>query len=296
MTQKPVQIGIIVSSANIPSWISYSISELHNSSFAQISAIFMRSETKKYSPSISLNRFKHWAYHLYLKIESLFYKPKLNAFKTENIKKLLPEVNIIELREKNDDSLPILNQKHKSKIKIDLIIQFSENKFLETWQTIPCYGIWKVCKNGQLLNSNFYAGFWEVLKKNPVTEGSIIVNFPNDQSHTIYQTFSPTHPYSVLKNANRHYWKLSSMLVHKLRVFCETGSLEVDYPKKYSMDILENYLTDSMHPPSNIKLLLNLIPFWIKTLLYFINKALFLEQWVLLYNFEKTLPIRTNNL
>ena len=296
MNRQPLQIGIVVPSENIPSWISYSISELYNSPFAQISAIFMSSNNKKQGILNCPKQIKYWAYHLYLKIENLFFKPKLNAFKAENIKKLFPELNIIELKEENGVSLPVLKKKHKSEIKIDLAIQFSQNKFLVRWQTIPRYGIWKICNNSQLLKNGFYAGFWEVIKKYPVTEGSISVDFPNNQSHIIYQTFSPTHPYSILKNANRHYWKMSSILVHKLRVFYETFALEVDYSKKLSVKKLQYDFTDSRRPPDNIKLILNLIPFWIKTLLYFINKALFLEQWVLLYNFERALPIRTNNL
>lgn len=155
-------------------------------------------------------------------------------------------------------------------------------------------GIWSYRDGVNLDDYNGPAGVWEVLLNKVTTDATLQMYADNAHGgKVLYRSWSATHPFSIHRNSNSHYWKTLSFVPRRLRELKQVG--ELDFKKRYAeADVIPFSGKDPSGVPdyrTSVKLITALL---LKMISRTISKSYLMEQWILLYRFGQADPLPTS--
>lgn len=295
---KKIKIGILLNSFNLPLWEYELLQELIHSDYASIDLVVLNN-----NPSVKKNLFQKvkskWeilVYLLYLKLDEKIFSVVKDAFKMVNSEALLQDAKVLKVQTISTKFSDRFKSEDIEKIEeeeVDILLRFGFNILRGDILTSSKYGIWSYHHGDNRINRGGSAGFWEVIENNGngVT-GSVvqILTEDLDAGKILARSYSKTDEFSVRRNRNNYFWKSAAMLPRKIKELHTLGEKaffrkvdeENSYPSFYSNRL---YSKTNFSNFKMFRVVIKHIGKVLKTKLY---RKLFLEQWILLFNFQNT--------
>ena len=184
-----LRVGIILCDNFVPSWQFHILSTLVKSDYAKISLVIKTGPAEFEIPTAKLTRLLEKADRIIFKKEYDFNRKKDASCFT----KFIPEVDLDPDVEVSISKISYFNT--------DILINLSNRSLANLWN-VPKYGVWSFSINTPK------AGFWEVLRKRPVTFSALEILKDNSGKKTvIFGSWESTCNYSMHKNRNQVFWR-----------------------------------------------------------------------------------------
>lgn len=298
MKKLKLKVGILLNSFDLPLWEYELLQELIDSDYASIELIILNN-----NPSIKKSLFQKvkskWnmlAYLLYLKLDEKVFSVAKDAFKIKNSEGLLKEISLLKVQTistKFSDRFKSEDIEQVKEKELDIVLRFGFNILRGEILNSSKYGIWSYHHGDNKINRGGSAGFWEVIENNGngVT-GSVvqILTEDLDAGKVLARSYSKTDEFSIRRNRNNHFWKSSALLPRKIKELHTLGEKEF-FKKVNEENIYPSFYSNRLYSKtnfSNFKMSRIFMKQVFNILKTKISQKFFLEQWILLFNFQDT--------
>jgi len=210
--REKIKTAILLDDFCIPNWQYRLVSQLMNSGFADIiliiknnSAAYVQSEKKR---SLAASMF-----NLIEKVDRLVFKTNKDYYIKKDLSETFKSIPRVDLNSGNDASYKDLNHKERIIADIrdlspDIILNFGCRSNSDDLLHIPKYGVWAYSFDGCREIKLPDPGFWEVIRKVPVTGSKLIIlNGDKDKSDVIFNSNESTCRYSININRDTVSWR-----------------------------------------------------------------------------------------
>ncbi|HXL58312.1 MAG TPA: hypothetical protein VN958_18750 [Chitinophagaceae bacterium] len=288
MPSDRIKVGLLIDSFFVPAWIYETLKRIIETNYATISLVVkMQIEKPKKNPS---KNFHYLAYNLYRKIENKFIKLKYDAFFSINIIDLINDVPLLKVQSYKKESFEYLEENDIQLINsygLDVCIKLSSENLIGAIFSCAKFGVWAYEQGKHFVYTGTSAGVWEVIEEVCETEIALkMLSKDAEEGNILYQSFSSTNV-AINKNQNIACWKAVSFIPRKLKELYETkGEDFLENVKKKNQDIEFNNKRQNT-PPKNARFVTFLFKRYFKWTKKKIWNFFNLEQWLLLYNFNK---------
>jgi hypothetical protein len=297
MKKAKLNLGILLDSYEVPAWAYNAIERINHSTCAKFSLIILndRNENSE-SKWIGLwkNR-RNMVYLIHNKIDEKFNHQEPNAFAQKNLQEILPGVPAINVRpiQKGDSEYfgPMDVQKIRGQ-GLDILIKMGFGFLQGGILTASKFGIWGYYHGDYSKIRSDTPGFWEVLENWPETGSGLCILGEGNGGTILYRSWSFTHPFSPARNRNCYFWTSSLFLPRQIELLHRLGEKaflqEIEkFNRGFSDQDYRRYKI-----PSNLLAIKLLAKLFAKMAYRALQKAFFLDQWVLL--FERNHEISTS--
>lgn len=285
-----LRIGFLFDSFMIPVWMYYLIEYLKNSNFVTIDLIILnKSKLKK--ENLFSRVIKNKNYHLYtffMKFEKLFFHTEFDPLVLENSKKLLENINILEVFPEQTKYSDRFNENDTNKIKeynLDVLVRFGFRILRGDILSSSKYGVWSFHHGDENSNRGGPAGFWEVLQNQATTGTTLqILTEDLDGGKILSKSFSSTDPFSVIRNRSNYYWSSPSIMIRTLQKLYNEGE------KIFLSKVEENnreltFYDNSLYTtPKNKYFFKILLKHFLKLGKQKLISIFYFNQWILLFS------------
>jgi methionyl-tRNA formyltransferase len=276
-----LKVGLLLNEDKIPAWSWEMIRLIQESSYAEISLLILREDTKS-EPS-DLNKL---IYRAYRKLDRKLFPVKPDAFARKAIATLLPadiaKVYVRPRQSKFSDYFPDSKLEEIKAYQPDVLIRMGFRILRGDILTLPKFGIWSFHHGDNLVNKGGPPAFWEVMLGWHCT-GSVlqILTEKLDDGKVLYRSWSQTDPLSVNRNAQKVYWKSLSFVPRLLEQVAHHGQAAIDTAiAKHQSQI--SPAKGLFKPPHNLQMIGLLTRLLAKSLSRKIKEAFSKKQWFLL--------------
>jgi len=295
MMHQKLRIGLLMDSFDVPAWAYVMLEKMIKSNYGTIELIVLndiKKEKRNLFTTVVYNRKKLF-YIIYCLFENKLFKCKPDAFERMDSKIILAGIPTIKVRPRQSSYLDLIENEDIIKIKsfnIDVFIRLGFRVLSGEILTSSRFGIWSYPRDDDQNFNNRPLGFWEVFKKQLVTETTLrILTKELDKDIVIYRSYSSTDHLFVNRNRNKCYWKSLSFLPRKLEELYQLGEEQFfDKVGKYNTSTANSFIK-KYTTPTNIEMAKLLYKHWLKIFKDFFNSIFYLKQWFLLFNLEKDL-------
>ena len=253
MTGNKLQVGILVNVKTLPSWAHYIIGQLQASNYAEVSLIITEEAPDKQTLTWRIVQ-------AYLKAER---RPS-QTHTDEEIKALL-------------DGIPLASASDPNLLAdtLDLILHLGAEPAPAHLTQKTRFGLWEISNGEQLVHADDVPGFFEVLRRKPVTNCAVVSTVGN-VGHLYQQGTIATDPISVSRNRENFFWKAAFLLLKGIRKLHNDGRLISE-----SASGLKSGLHSGCRPniPDLMRLAVSqVVRFVVKK----VRKRFYRDQWVLM--------------
>lgn len=301
MNQK-LRIGLLLDDYFLPAWSYKMLEEINNLTCAEIVLIIKNKNEKKRESSLLkriLGNPKQLLFLLYERADRSLFKSNPNPFKQIDIRSFLIvktiEVDPIKINFNNEISeVDIINIK---KSNIDILIKLGFEILQGNILKVPKYGIWSLFHGDINVYRGLNPGVWEVLDQRNET-GAVLQILTEDpyNGKLLSKTYSQTDSISPNRNKYNYYWKALYLIPSKIQELYELG--ENEFLKRIEeLNKHPHFYSNKLYTkPSNIETFVNVAKLLFKKLKKRIYLTFFFDQWILLFNINKTNTISTSFL
>ena len=292
MSEK-LKIGLMLDSTNVPHWVHLMVEKINQSNYAKIELVIINGS--KISKNTILSKIKnnrnYFLYKIYTKFENKIYTPKLDSFKTYDLKNELINVKkftVIPKQTKYSDWIKPEDIKKILDNDLDVIVRLGFRILRgEILKSAKC-GVWSFHHGDNDVNRGGPAGFWEVFQNHPVT-GSILqmIDEELDDGKVLAKSYSTTDPILVKRNCNNYYNKTLSFLPRKLKELHELGKDEFLQKVEKENENIKFYSNRLYVKPTNNEFFKMGCSNFGKFLKRNLENTYSFEQWGLLFDIKK---------
>lgn len=294
-TERPViRVGLLVDSLVQPAWIASCLEEVVHRGDGTIALI-----VQNRSPSLpqSSSRIASWwrnrrylAYALYTRLDGLRGVAR-DPFEPRSLAESLgdvPQLDVVPRETRFADYFEPDDVQRIRAYDLDVVVRFGFRILRGDALRIARYGVWSYHHGDNRMYRGGPAGFWEVMKGDPVT-GSMLQRLSEDLDggQVLFRAWAHTIPFSVRRNRAHYYWQSAPMLawgLRDLRRHGESGlsgdTSDEDNPAAYSQRIFT--------APSNKEMLGHGIRLVTRHLSQRVRSAVKAEQWFLAWHQERS--------
>lgn len=290
----PLRVGLLLNSVRQPAWVCRIVDDVIAAPHAELALVIENAgPTEETDTRTSREKLRdhrrQLLYILYRKLDSRLFRPRPDAFATEDLTERLVGVPVIRVtpeRRRFSDYFPDEALSRIAEHRLDVALRFGFRILRKGALHIATYGVWSHHHGDNLLNRGGPAGFWEVMEAHPTT-GSILQVLTEDLDNgaVICRSYAKTDRRSVARNRNSYYWKTSAFVGRKLREVHETGpaALARDQPSRE----LRPYAAPLYVKPTNARMASLLWDVGRRAATERLDRALYLDQWMLAYKLKK---------
>ena len=292
MSEK-LKIGLMLDSTNVPHWVHLMVKKINQSNYAKIELVIINGS--KISKNTILSKIKnnrnYFLYKIYTKFENKIYTPKLDSFKTYDLKNELINVKkftVIPKQTKYSDWIKPEDIKKILDSDLDVIVRLGFRILRgEILKSAKC-GVWSFHHGDNDVNRGGPAGFWEVFQNHPVT-GSILqmIGEELDDGKVLTKSYSTTDPILVKRNCNNYYNKTLSFLPRKLKELHELGKDRFLEKVEKENENIKFYSNRLYVKPTNSEFFRMSCSNFGKFLKRNLENTYSFEQWGLLFDIKK---------
>jgi len=292
MSEK-LKIGLMLDSTNVPHWVHLMVEKINQSNYAKIELVIINGS--KISKNTILSKIKnnrnYFLYKIYTKFENKIYTPKLDSFKTYDLKNELINVKkftVIPKQTKYSDWIKPEDIKKILDNDLDVIVRLGFRILRgEILKSAKC-GVWSFHHGDNDVNRGGPAGFWEVFQNHPVT-GSILqmIGEELDDGKVLTKSYSTTDPILVKRNCNNYYNKTLSFLPRKLKELHELGKDRFLEKVEKENENIKFYSNRLYVKPTNSEFFRMSCSNFGKFLKRNLENTYSFEQWGLLFDIKK---------
>lgn len=295
---RKLNVGILLDSFQVPAWIYRLIEKIVSMREVEITQVVVNRETspthQDSASSKSINRRRFQMYPAYQWLEEILFSVKPDAFEIRDAKRLLSAVPHIHVKSVPWESVRHFSEEDIRAIKAyrpDVLIRLGFRDLKGEILKVPRFGVWSFPHSDSDLDGKTPAGFWEVMKRNPVTISRLrILSEKPDSGTVLYESVASTDSLSVKRNRNYLYWKSLSFIPRKLEELHRKGKT-VLRPKsgKNKRNLPIPLMRTHSIPGSwtSFFCIMKLIGRYIQ---YRFNLNFFKDQWILLYENRRSFP------
>jgi len=253
MTRNKLRVGILANLEALPGWAFYIIEQLQASDYAEISLIITEETPDKQTLTGRI-------VHAYLKAER---RPS-RVHTGDEIKALLDGIHLASASDPN-----LLADK------LDLVLHLGAKPAPAYFAQKTRFGLWEISNGEQLVHTDDVPGFFEVLRRKPVTNCAVVSTVGN-VGHLYQQGTIATDPISVSRNRENFFWKAAFLLLKGIRKLHNHGRLVPE-----SASGLKSGLHSGSRP--NILDLMRLaVSQVVRFVVKKVRKRFYRDQWVLM--------------
>ncbi|MFZ6664027.1 glucosamine inositolphosphorylceramide transferase family protein [Peijinzhouia sedimentorum] len=293
-----LKVGLLLNEEKIPAWSWEMIRQIQESSFAEISLLILREDTKS-----EPNDFNKFIYRAYRKLDRKFFPANPDAFARKAIAPLLPanitKVYVTPRQSKFSDYFPESKLEEIKSHQPDVLLRMGFRILRGDILNLPKYGIWSFHHGDNQVNKGGPPAFWEVMLGWHCTGTVLQILTENlDDGKVLFRSWSQTDPLSVNRNAQKVYWKSLSFVPRLLEKVAHQGQKAIDtaIAKQQSQIPPSKGL---FKPPHNLQMIGLLARLLAKSLSRKIKEAFSNKQWFLLVKDaadENTPPIEYKSI
>lgn len=294
MEKKKIRIGILLDSFFIESWRIHLLKKLLNEKDKyEVVLLVMHDihETKRNQRSLK-SRLHNIVFSLHYRFDRFFFRPTPDAlqFKSSaDLLKSIPIVRVLPKQGKFTDTFPSSSIEEIKAFHPDILIRFGFRILKGEILKVPEFGIWSFHHGDHNKFRGGPAGYWEVVKNEPLTGSMLqVLSEELDNGFVVQSSFSNTESLSISRNRNQVYWKSLDFILtglNRLYQDPETFKKDMACPKPVSA-----YNREIFRTPSNLVAL----KWWIKVLFRHFKQKLsdffYFQQWQLGFSFSRQLP------
>ncbi|MDC6363545.1 MULTISPECIES: glucosamine inositolphosphorylceramide transferase family protein [Flavobacteriaceae] len=292
MKQK-LKIGVLIDQYQISSWENSILQELVNSPYAEITVLVKKKVGKTTQDTFSEKLKKYgrvFLYEQYMKLEQRLISLSPDAFEPKDIRETVsvPELTVETTETAFSDRVVEEDIAKIKDYKLDVLLRFGFRILRGNILKCSKYGVWSYHHGDNNVNRGGPAGVWEVIKGWDETGVILqILTEDLDGGVKLFESYSSTDKSSIQRNRNNYYWKAKSFIPRKLKELYEMG--EKDFFK--SVSPLNNkpsiYYNELFITPGNFTMVKYITKRIWHTIKEKIRELFVLDQWILLYKFEK---------
>jgi len=286
-----LRVGLLLDSFQVPAWAYVMLQRIRDSSYAEIDLVVLNGAFGKEKGSL-LSRLarqrRFLLYEAYRELDRRVLRVKPDAMEILDAAGLLAGVPVLKVRPREGAYSDWIEEADVEAIRgyrLDVLIRrgfrILRGKVLEAAR----FGVWSFHHGDVKTRRGAPAGFWNVFENHPVTGSALqVLTEEMDGGAVLCRSYSATDYLSVARNVNNYYWKTLSFIPRKLRelhdrgekAFFEKVRAENQHPDFYSHRLYQR--------PSNGEMAALLAKHAAKVAWVRLNHALFLEQWVLMFD------------
>lgn len=299
--RKNLRIGLLIDDYLIPNWAYIMLETIKNGGFSDFVVIVKKEVPQKKSSILkkikTIWSIKNLILHIvFMKIERRIFKNSNDAFELKDIRKIVEceEITITPRETKFSD---YVSKGDVGKIKnynVDVFIRLGFRILRGDILNTSKYGIWSYHNGDNNVNRGGPAGVWEVFQGWTET-GSIlqILNEDLDGGIKLDATFVSTDKFSTYRNRNSLYMQSLLMLPKKLKELYNYG--ENEFFKETKTDKFPHLYQNRLYTtPSNLVVLNHYIRVFFKIIYRRIFYKFFFEQWILLFDINRSEKISSS--
>jgi hypothetical protein len=298
--KEKLRVGILLNGNFIPAWEYKILEKIIHSEFAEIillikynSEDLQASRTSKTSGYIILK--------LHERIDKFMFKNKSDYSESKSSSDLLQNVPEIVIDPIEEGSYNIFKSAELGEIKshnLDIILNFGIALLKGEILKLPRYGIWSYRIGDNRIINTVASGYWEVVKKNPVTNSVLeILREDPERSVNIFCSRESTYFYSVNVNRNKLFWRASLFVPRIMKgVYLYGDSYLNMLINKFKKDECSNS-TDTFSAPAFFPALRNLINYFVVTIRQDFKKVFYSDSfnWLLLFEIKDVEDVKFNS-
>jgi hypothetical protein len=230
MSDNKLKIGLLVDSYSVPAWIYRVIERVLLSNCIEISQVIINCSAGKTSshPFHDINKLKPaLLYQIINSLDKKFFIRGSNSLEHKNLDKLLKGIPFLEVTPILNDGFDTFNPndiEQVQKMKLDILVKFGFNNIKGDIISSIRYGVWAYHFGNKKHDERNYAGYWEVIKKEPLTTASLFAwNNETNPVRILYQSGISTFMFSPARNQNSIFWFASAFLVRQMEILSKFG-------------------------------------------------------------------------
>jgi hypothetical protein len=277
-----MRVGLIVDSFFQPHWIHAIVGDIQSSSLASISVVVIRNteETLQEVPTNS----RSLLYCVYNRLDNFKTRCNSDALEKMNLQPLVSDCPVIEVRPTEEREIDRYTEEDINKIRsfdLDVALYFGSRILKGEALNIAKHGTWS--HHYGATASQQLAAFWEVMEDTKITSLSLRVLAEEPENvKTLYSSISPLGDrFSAKLNRNDLYWKLSAMVMRKLKELQRSG-LTFQPTVNWKSDN-----SDTERVPTNAEMARPLTRLLGRYFTSVVEHATTFTQWSLAYKFGK---------
>lgn len=226
--QRPLKIGLLIDSFQIPAWAYRVVEKICRGGYAQFTLVMIHPAVKT-SDNWGIKapaRFGSLLYRAFEKFEDQRYNPA-NPFTRTDVKPLLTRATVMMLNPTGSSAALTFQEEEIAQIRrqqLDVIFKVGPAPLSGEILHAARHGVWAYHHSANPADSAEPFGFWEVLAQHPTTGSQLLILGEGAAQHrVIYHSDSSTNEYSFKRNRSLHYWKSVSFLPRRLKELAELG-------------------------------------------------------------------------
>ncbi|HMO12763.1 MAG TPA: hypothetical protein PKA76_03825 [Pirellulaceae bacterium] len=291
----------MLNSNTVPNWTARIIREIKSTVHSQISLVIENGA----SPSVGsagrlLRNPKHLLWKLYSALDYRLFRETDDPFQRVSVADELdgiPRLRVSPEMTRFRDRFPAEAIETIRGYELDVAIRFGFRILDGDVLKIARFGVWSFHHGDNEVNRGGPPGFWEVALGEPVT-GSVlqILSSNLDAGRVIYRSWSSTHPYSVVANQTRFYYKSAAFIGRKLRDLAQQGETALKCIQCDSSQY-RPYFHPLYQPPSNRQMMGFLFRLGARGMRAMMQNAFHRGAWKIAYKISKSsgLPTRLHD-
>ena len=227
----PLQIGLLLDEISQPAWVNKLIEQIADDPRFHLRAVVMNGATAEpavqtVKRSLPARIGNLWAnrtmlpYALYTKLDRRRY---LHAADPEIMSSAAPllegveKLTVLPRMTRHCDYFEEPDLHQIEGLDLDVALRFGFRILKGEALDIAKYGIWSFHHGDNAVNRGGPAGFWEVMRREPVSAATLqIITEKLDAGVVLGKSFSSTNAMSVTSNRQNLYWQACTLLVAKL--------------------------------------------------------------------------------
>lgn len=276
-----IRVGIIVDSFFQPRWVHAIVEDIQSSSHARIELVVMRQAEQ--GTRQTFKGFHFLLYSAYSHLDNFKAQLSSDALERMDLSPLVSNSDVIKVVPIVEQDLERFSEQDIDRIRsfnLDVIVHFGTGILKGDVLNVAKYGVWAHHFGATALQQ--LAGFWEVMEDAKITTLSLrVLAEESENERALYSSTSAlSDRFSVKLNRNDLYWRLSVMVMRKLKELHDFGNLTFQ-----SLENLKASNPETERAPRNADLARPLVKLFGKYLRSIWDNKTNFTQWSLAFKF-----------
>ncbi len=232
--RKPLRIGLLVDSLQVPAWVARIVSEVQSGDYAEIAAVIVnRASENDDAPFwkrvlariIAVNGLLFGVFRM---LDRLAFRASNNPFRRIDIaaEALAAETFTIAPQTSGTAGWPgDADLARIRRLELDALLCFgSRDRLGEGILDVARYGVWSYRHGQAQAHREAYGLFYDMYDRSSVSSVALQIDGPRPLGgRVIYRSVGNVIPWSYSRNVYYHYWKSTSFVPRRLKLLAEEG-------------------------------------------------------------------------
>ncbi len=295
-----IRIGLLIDDFVVPHWAHEMVKTIHGSGYADV-VLVVKKKTPSAPKKSFFSRLKNslgiLLYVIYRRMENALFKQKHDVFAPKDMRDFLNTADVLEVECEEKKFSDFVSEEDVEKIRnyqVDVMVRLGFRILRGSILKSAKLGIWSYHHGDNFLFRGGPAGFWEVIRKEREL-GSVlqILTEDLDGGEVLYRSWSTVHT-SLNETLNSFYWKTATFIPRKLKELHEKGETAFLQKVKEENSQLHFYSKELYTIPGNWRFAGLFLSYFFRWIGRSIWKMFHMEQWILLYSFDKSKSFSTS--